>query len=126
MHSGQISGCLAGHVDALGVAGLLLDVGQLGVTCYIADKPSILTVDEIGQMRRHPDLGARIIERVPGMSEVVSWVESHHERPDGRGYPEMLTGADCRFVSSALPMRTARSGRTARIVRRSLPRRRSG
>ena len=82
----------AGHVDALGVAGLLLDVGQLGVPRYIADKPSILTVDEMEQMRRHPGLGARIIERVPGMSEVASWVESHHERPDGRGYPEMLTG----------------------------------
>ena len=84
-------GLPAGHVDALGVAGLLLDVGQLGVPRYIADKPSILTVDEMEQMRRHPGLGARILERVPGMGEIASWVESHHERPDGRGYPEMLT-----------------------------------
>ncbi len=81
-----------GHVDALGVAGLLMDVGQLGVPRHIADKPSILTVDEMEQMRRHPGLGARILEQIPGMAEVASWVESHHERPDGRGYPEMLTG----------------------------------
>lgn len=85
-------GLPAGHVDALGLAGLLLDVGQLGVPRHIADKPSILTVDEMEQMRRHPGLGARILERIPGMTEVASWVEAHHERPDGRGYPEMLTG----------------------------------
>ena len=89
---GAEMGLSAGHVDALGVAGLLLDIGQLGVPRYIADKPSILTVDEMEQMRRHPGLGARILERVPGMAEIASWVESHHERPDGRGYPEMLTG----------------------------------
>ncbi|MBM4410457.1 MAG: HD domain-containing protein [Chloroflexi bacterium] len=85
-------GLSAGYVEALGVAGLLLDIGQLGVPRYIADKPSILTVDEMEQMRRHPGLGARILERVPGMAEIASCVESHHERPDGRGYPEMLTG----------------------------------
>lgn len=89
---GAQMGLPAGHADALGLAGLLLDVGQLGVPRHIADKPSILTVDEMEQMRRHPGLGARILERIPGMSEVASWVESHHERPDGRGYPEMLTG----------------------------------
>ncbi len=85
-------GLPAGYLDSLGVAGLLLDVGQLGVPRHIADKPSLLTVDEMEQMRRHPGLGARMIERIPGMVEVASWVESHHERPDGRGYPEMLMG----------------------------------
>lgn len=89
---GAKMGLPAGHVDALGVAGLLLDIGQLGVPRNIADKPSILTVDEMEQMRRHPGLGARILERVPGLAEVAGWVESHHERPDGRGYPEMLGG----------------------------------
>lgn len=61
-----------GHMDALGLAGLLLDVGQLGVPRHIADKPSILTVGEMEQMRRHPGLGARILERIPGMTEVAS------------------------------------------------------
>lgn len=89
---GTEMGLPPGHIDALGVAGLLLDIGQLGVSRHIADKPAILTVDEMEQMRRHPGLGARILERVPGMGEVASWVESHHERPDGRGYPEMLEG----------------------------------
>jgi len=42
-------------------------------------------------MRRHPALGAMILERAPGMSEVASWIEAHHERPDGRGYPELLS-----------------------------------
>ncbi len=82
---GAEMGLSTGYVDALGVAGLLLDIGQLGVPRYIADKPSILTVDEMEQMRRHPGLGARILERVPGMAEIASWVEPHHERPDGWG-----------------------------------------
>lgn len=56
-----------GHMDALGLAGLLL-----GVPRHIADKPSILTVGEMEQMRRHPGLGARILERIPGMTEVAS------------------------------------------------------
>lgn len=89
---GAEMGLPTSYVDALGVAGLLIDIGQLGVPRYIADKPSILTVDEMEQMRRHPGLGARIIERIPGMEEIASWVEWHHERPDGRGYPEMLSG----------------------------------
>lgn len=89
---GSVLGLTDGYADALGVAGYLLDVGQLGTPRHIAAKSSILTVDEMEHMRRHPGLGARIIERIPGMVEIASWVESHHERPDGRGYPEMLAG----------------------------------
>ena len=57
----------------------------------ITEKPSILSVEEVEQMRRHPGLGAHIVERIEGMDEVALWIEMHHERPDGRGYPEMLT-----------------------------------
>ncbi|TAK78575.1 MAG: HD domain-containing protein [Dehalococcoidia bacterium] len=89
---GAVMGLHEGYTEALGVAGHLLDAGQLGVPRNIAGKPSILTVDEMEHMRRHPGLGARMIERIPGMGEIASWVEWHHERPDGRGYPEMLMG----------------------------------
>ena len=75
----------------IGVAGSLLDIGQLSVPREITEKPAILTVDEMEMMRRHPGLGARIVENIPGMGEIALWIEMHHERPDGRGYPEMLT-----------------------------------
>ncbi len=80
-----------GVCDAVEVAGYLLDLGQLGVPRSVTEKPSILTVDEMELMRRHPGLGARLLEGVPGFEAIASWVEQHHERPDGRGYPEMLT-----------------------------------
>jgi HD-GYP domain-containing protein (c-di-GMP phosphodiesterase class II) len=80
-----------GFCDAIEVAGYLLDLGQLGVPRAVTEKPSILTVDEMEQMRRHPGLGARLLAGAPGFDEIATWVEQHHERPDGRGYPEMLT-----------------------------------
>ncbi|MDA1241357.1 MAG: HD domain-containing protein [Chloroflexi bacterium] len=83
-----------GVCDALEVAGHLLDLGQLGVPREVTEKPSILTVDEMELMRRHPGLGARLLEGAPGMAEIAGWVEQHHERPDGRGYPEMLAVED--------------------------------
>jgi len=80
--------------QALGVAGYLVDIGQLSVPRAITEKPSILSVEEMEQMRRHPGLGARIVERINGMTEIALWIEMHHERPDGRGYPEMLTNGE--------------------------------
>ena len=77
--------------EAVGVAGHLLDIGQLSVPRHITDKPSILTVDEMDLMRSHPVVGAWLIEHAPGLAEIAEWIAAHHERPDGRGYPEMLS-----------------------------------
>jgi HD-GYP domain-containing protein (c-di-GMP phosphodiesterase class II) len=84
-------GLPADHARALSVAGHVLDIGQLGVPRHITEKPSILSVDEMEQMRRHPGLGARMLEAAPGLAPLAGWIEAHHERPDGRGYPGMLT-----------------------------------
>ena len=58
---------------------------------HVTDKPSILTVDEMELMRCHPGVSARLIEHAPGLGDVAEWIAAHHERPDGRGYPEMLS-----------------------------------
>lgn len=94
----ELASSLAGQLalpeatqEALGVAGYLVDIGQLSVPREITEKPSILSVEEMEQMRQHPGLGARIVERIAGMGDIALWIEMHHERPDGRGYPEMLT-----------------------------------
>ncbi|MEX2373611.1 MAG: HD domain-containing phosphohydrolase [Dehalococcoidia bacterium] len=83
-------GLSEGACEMLAVAGHLLDIGQLGVPRTILGKPSILTVDEMELMRRHPGVGGRLVAGVPGFEDVADWLEQHHERPDGRGYPEML------------------------------------
>lgn len=79
------------YCDAIAIAGYLLDIGQLGVPRHITDKPTILTVQEMEMMRRHPGLGAHMLEHAPGLGEVAGWIAAHHERPDGRGYPELLS-----------------------------------
>lgn len=94
---GTIAGLKPAHRKALAVAAHLMDVGELGVPRHIIEKPDILTLGEMETMRRHPGWGARLLESLPGFEAIAAWVEFHHERPDGRGYPEMLE-------SSAIPL----------------------
>jgi HD-GYP domain-containing protein (c-di-GMP phosphodiesterase class II) len=51
-------------------------------------KPGILNVEELEVLRQHPSFSREIIAGIPGLEEVAEWVSAHHERPDGRGYPE--------------------------------------
>ena len=78
------------------LAAPLHDVGKIGIADAILSKPGKLTPDEITIMRRHVDIGARILER--GSSELIRTAEliaqSHHERWDGNGYPDRLSGAN--------------------------------
>jgi hypothetical protein len=91
-----------GRARAIGVAAQLLDIGQLGVPRHINDKPSILSVDEMEVMRRHPSLGASILEHAPGFGEIARWVGMHHERVDGRGYPDMLEDEELPLAARVL------------------------
>ena len=91
-----------GRARAIGVAAQLLDIGQLGVPRHINDKPSILSVDEMEVMRRHPSLGASILEQAPGFGEIARWVGMHHEHVDGRGYPDMLESEELPLAARVL------------------------
>jgi len=74
----------------MSIAGQLMDVGQLGVPRHVGEKPDILSVDEMEVVCRHPGWGAQLLQRVPGFETLAEWVQHHHERPDGRGYPGLL------------------------------------
>jgi putative nucleotidyltransferase with HDIG domain len=71
---------------------LLHDVGKIGVPERILSKPAPLTDDEWVVMRSHPDTGARVVEPLGLPQTVVDIVRHHHERWDGLGYPDGLTG----------------------------------
>jgi diguanylate cyclase (GGDEF)-like protein/putative nucleotidyltransferase with HDIG domain len=75
------------------LAGLLHDVGKIGIPDSILHKPSPLTDDEYEQMKSHSLLGAAILEAADMRIE-ASWVRHHHERIDGAGYPDGLTGSE--------------------------------
>ena len=71
---------------------LLHDVGQLCVSERIIAKPGILTVEELDVLRQHPIHSRDIVGGISGLEEVADWVAAHHERPDGRGYPDGRKG----------------------------------
>lgn len=73
---------------------LLHDVGKLGVPDAILRKPGALEEEEIALMRAHVEIGARLLEPIPGFDSVREIVLSHHERWDGSGYPRGLRGEE--------------------------------
>jgi putative nucleotidyltransferase with HDIG domain len=83
-------------------AGLLHDVGKLGVSNRILDKPGRLTQDEWAVVRRHPHLSLVILAPVPALADVARLAVEHHERLDGSGYPYGLTAPDLDLPSRIL------------------------
>jgi diguanylate cyclase (GGDEF)-like protein/putative nucleotidyltransferase with HDIG domain len=79
------------QVERVRVAGVLHDIGKLGISDAVLLKPGRLEPHEWDEIRRHPELGARILEHA-NLRDVAGWVLSHHERLDGAGYPRNLGG----------------------------------
>jgi HD-GYP domain-containing protein (c-di-GMP phosphodiesterase class II) len=73
-------------------AGLLHDVGKIGISDAILNKPGPLDADEWTSIKRHPGLGQEILARVPSLRREAEIVIAHHERIDGSGYPRGLRG----------------------------------
>jgi HD-GYP domain-containing protein (c-di-GMP phosphodiesterase class II) len=89
------------RVERIHAAGVLHDLGKLGIADAILHKPGALDDTEWREMRRHPEIGARILEHA-GMKDIAAWVRAHHERVDGRGYPASLDGGDIPLESRIL------------------------
>ena len=85
-------GLPAHEVELIELAGLLHDVGKIGIPDRVLQKADQLTGDEWAMMRRHPELGAKILGDHPALAAVVPSVLHHHERYDGHGYPDGLAG----------------------------------
>ncbi len=103
-HSERVGDLCAEIADALGwpperaallrEAGLVHDVGKIGVSDAILFKPGPLSPEEFELVKEHAELGARIV-REALTPEQVSWVRGHHERWDGNGYPDALMAEEC-------------------------------
>ena len=78
-------------IGQMRLAGLLHDVGKIGIPDAILTKPAALTDAEYEQMKRHSILGAEIAAAA-GLSTEARWIRHHHERYDGTGYPDRLAG----------------------------------
>ncbi len=82
------------EIKAIAAAALLHDIGKLAVPEYILRKQGPLTPDEMRKMRMHPQLGAQIISNIKFPYPVADSIRAHHERFDGKGYPNGLAGKD--------------------------------
>lgn len=96
----------------LRIGGLLHDVGKIGVPDEILRKPGRLTPEEFENMKRHPRLGELIVGGIPGMESILDAVRSHHERWDGNGYPDQLSGEQIPFMGRLLAVADAFSAMT--------------
>jgi len=77
--------------ENLEMGGVLHDVGKVGIKDAILSKAGRLTDEEFGIMRLHPEIGSRILKDVPFLKPALPYVRCHHERWDGRGYPDGMS-----------------------------------
>ncbi|MBC2723342.1 HD domain-containing phosphohydrolase [Desulfosporosinus sp.] len=91
---GEALGLREGEVKELKSVGLLHDIGKIAIDETILNKPEKLTNDEWEEIKRHPEIGYRILSTANGMSEISNYVLAHHERLDGLGYPKGLKGEE--------------------------------
>jgi HD-GYP domain-containing protein (c-di-GMP phosphodiesterase class II) len=88
---GELLGLSTSRLRALAIGGLIHDIGKLSVPDSILKKPGPLDDDEYAVIKRHPEQGVKLLEKLGGFSEAVRrLVNDHHERLDGQGYPRGL------------------------------------
>ncbi len=94
--------CSSGMLQDIRRAGLLHDIGKLGVSNMILDKAGKPTEEEFAQIRKHPEYSQMIIQRVPAFDELAYVAGAHHERLDGRGYHRGLAAEKITFATRIL------------------------
>ncbi len=86
------------------IAGLVHDVGKIGVPEAVLLKPGKLDDQEFAWIRKHPEIGHRILKDIPQLNDVLPGVLHHHERWDGRGYPHNISGLDIPLVARLISL----------------------
>ncbi len=85
------------EVTMIRYAGLLHDAGLIGVPNSLLNKIPYLSTREIQLYKKHPDLGANMLESIPACQDIIPYIRFHHERWDGAGYPKHLKNVNIPF-----------------------------
>ncbi|MDN5313291.1 MAG: hypothetical protein PWQ68_2265 [Thermoanaerobacteraceae bacterium] len=94
-------------LNTLNFAALLHDIGKIGIPDEILNKPGKLSEEEFDRIRIHPILGANIVEKIDFLAQASSYIRFHHERQNGRGYPEGLKGENIPLGAAILAVADA-------------------
>jgi GAF domain-containing protein len=92
VETGRLLGCESQELTDIRWGALLHDIGKIGVPDEILRKPAALEKAELEIIRKHPEIGARIVEPVRNLANVAPIIRAHQERFDGKGYPDGLKG----------------------------------
>ncbi|MFH1094477.1 MAG: HD domain-containing phosphohydrolase [Candidatus Omnitrophota bacterium] len=110
------------EIDIIRDAGILHDIGKIGIPDSILLKPGRLTQEEYTQIKKHPVIGKKILEPVNCLADKIPLIYHHHERIDGQGYPDGLVGDNIPLGARILAVADAYQAMTSdRPYRKALP-----
>ncbi|OGI04515.1 MAG: hypothetical protein A2Y25_06165 [Candidatus Melainabacteria bacterium GWF2_37_15] len=119
---GQELGLSDERLSELELAGLLHDIGMIGVPVSVLSKPGDLSDEEYELIKNHLTIGIKILQEIKQLNHVIKIVECHHEHYDGKGYPNGLKGEEIPIESQIIAVADAYDGLTSeRAYRKSMP-----
>lgn len=108
--------------DRAHLAGLVHDIGKIGLPVGLLEKPGPLGVEERRHMELHSTIGEKILKKVDGYSDIAEAVRHHHERLDGSGYPDQLKGDEIPLIARIIAVADAYNAMTSdRPYRDAMP-----
>jgi HD-GYP domain-containing protein (c-di-GMP phosphodiesterase class II) len=120
---GEEIGLEPAELETLRISGLVHDIGKIGVPERVLLKASRLTDEEFDLIKRHPEIGHRILRDIPLLEGALPGVMHHHERWDGRGYPARLAGEDIPMIARIIGVADAFDAMSSsRTYRAAMPR----
>lgn len=110
------------EIEKIKIAALLHDVGKIGIPNEVLNKPTSLTSEEYELVKKHPEDTKRILDKITGLSDVVTLAYMHHEHYDGSGYPQGLKGEKIPMGAHIIQLADAFDAMTSkRAYREAMP-----
>lgn len=116
---GQKYGLSQEELKTLRIGGLFHDIGKIGIPDQILLKDTTLTQDEYSQIKHHPSIGANILLNATQFKDIIPIIKYHHERYDGRGYPENLAGENIPLLARIITIADSFDAMSSRRIYRN-------
>ncbi|MEM9082398.1 MAG: HD domain-containing phosphohydrolase [Planctomycetota bacterium] len=107
MELARKAGLSPDECERVHISGLVHDIGKIGVSEAVLRKTGKLTNEEYDEIKRHPEIGYRILRDIPNFEDILEGVLSHHEKFDGGGYPQNLAGNEIPLVARVIGLADA-------------------